>query len=82
MEDDRNIEEKLLLRLLTEKKYVLLRELLAEMNEADIAGIMDSMENEDSLRLFRILPKNMAAEVFADLELDDQAYIIQSLSET
>ena len=73
MEDDRNIEEKLLLRLLTEKKYVLLRELLAEMNEADIAGIMDSMENEDSLRLFRILPKNMAAEVFADLELDDQA---------
>ena len=82
MEDDRNIEEKLLLRLLTEKKYVLLRELLAEMNEADFAGIMDSMENEDSLRLFRILPKNMAAEVFADLELDDQAYIIQSLSET
>lgn len=80
--EERNAEEKLLLRLLTEKKYVLLRELLAEMNEADIAGIMDEMENEESLRLFRILPKNMAAEVFANLELDDQSYIIQSLSET
>ena len=52
------------------------------MNEADIAEVMDDMENEDSLRLFRILPKSKAADVFANLELDDQQYIIQALSET
>jgi magnesium transporter len=51
------------------------------MQTADIAAIMDEMEDEDSLKMFRLLPKDMAADVFADLELDDQQYIIQSLSD-
>ena len=50
------------------------------MMEVDIASIMDSLENEDSLKIFRILPKSMAADVFAELEVDDQKYIIMSLS--
>ena len=40
------------------------------MNEADLASIMDTMEDEESLKIFRILPKAMAADVFADLEFD------------
>ncbi len=70
-----------LITLLAEKKYSVLRETLSSMNVADIAAIMDEMENEDSLKMFRILPKSMAADVFANLELDDQQYIIQSLSD-
>ena len=78
-------EEKLTIETLTEllhsKEYSVLRTTLAEMNEADIAAVLDEMENEDSLKMFRILPKGMAADVFAYLELEDQQYIIQSLSE-
>ena len=78
-------EEKLTIETLTEllhsKEYSVLRTTLAEMNEADIAAVLDEMENEDSLKMFRILPKGMAADVFAYLDLEDQQYIIQSLSE-
>ena len=67
--------------LLESKQYTKLRQTFAEMNTADIAAIMDDMENEDSLKMFRILPKDMAADVFANLEIEDQQYIIQSLSD-
>ena len=79
--EEKTVDEKLLRKLLEEKKYRELRDVLSEMNTVDIAWLMDDMEDEDSLRIFRILPKNMAADVFADLEIDDQQYIIQSLSE-
>ena len=67
--------------LLDSKQYTKLRQTLQEMNTADIAAIMDDMENEDSLKMFRILPKDIAADVFSNLELDDQQYIISSLSD-
>ncbi len=67
--------------LIESKQYTKLRQAFADMNTADIAAIMDDMENEDSLKMFRILPKDMAADVFANLEIEDQQYIIQSLSD-
>ncbi|MBR4529321.1 MAG: magnesium transporter [Lachnospiraceae bacterium] len=67
--------------LLKQKQYASLRARMKEMNTADIADVLDDMEDEDSLKMFRILPKDMAADVFADLELDDQQYIITSLSD-
>lgn len=67
--------------MLNAKQYNRLRSSLSELNEADIAAIMDSMEDEDSLKLFRILPKAIAADVFPQLEVDDQKYIIMSLSD-
>ncbi len=79
MEEKKNSE--ILLELLNSKQYSSLRQTLSEMNEVDIAGILNDMENEDSLKMFRILPKDKAADVFANLELDDQQYIIQSLSD-
>ena len=79
MEEKKNSE--ILLELLNSKQYSSLRQTLSEMNEVDIASILNNMENEDSLKMFRILPKDKAADVFANLELDDQQYIIQSLSD-
>ncbi len=67
--------------LLSERKYTMLRQRIAEMNTADIADAMSEMEAEDSLKMFRILPKDMAADVFADLEADVQQYIIRSMSD-
>ena len=51
------------------------------MNTADIAVIMEELDEEELLKIFRILPKNMAADVFSYLEVDSQQFIITSLSE-
>ena len=67
--------------LLETKQYTRLRQKMAEMNEADIAVIMEELDEEDLLKIFRILPKNMAADVFSYLEVDSQQFIITSLSE-
>lgn len=70
-----------LIELLETKQYSKLRHEVADMNEADIAAVMDSMEDEESLKMFRILPKDLAADVFPMLEVDDQKYIIMQLSQ-
>ncbi len=80
MEEEKTIVE-VLQDLLSSRQYTLLRQTISEMNTVDIAAAMGEMENEDSLKMFRILPKDMAADVFADLELDAQQYIIRSLSD-
>ena len=81
MEEERKEQERLLLEYLRNKEYTKLRQIAAEMQTADIAAILDDLEDEEALKIFRLLPKSMAADVFADLELDDQQYIIQSLSD-
>ena len=81
MEDKNREYEDLLRELLESRQYTKLRQTCADMQTADIAAVMDEMEDEESLKIFRILPKSMAADVFADLEFDDQQYIIQSLSD-
>lgn len=68
-------------KLLSNREYKALREKMVSMNVVDIASVMDEMEDEDSLKMFRILPKTMAADVFANLEIDGQQYIISSMSE-
>ena len=81
--EDKKTEEygKLLRELLEQKQYTRLRQEVADMNVADVAAVMDEMEDEESLRIFRILPKGIAADVFANLEIEVQQYIIQSLSD-
>ena len=80
LQEEKTIAE-ILQELLESRQYTLLRQTISEMNTVDIATAMGEMEEEDSLKMFRILPKDMAADVFADLELDNQQYIIRSLSD-
>lgn len=49
--------------LIGEKKYARLRELLSEMNPADIAQILEDVPERELPVIFRILPKELAAEV-------------------
>ena len=67
--------------LLESKQYTRLRQKVAEMNDADIAAVMEDLEDEELLKMFRILPKSMAADVFSYLEVENQQFIITSLSE-
>lgn len=68
--------------LLKNKSYAALRGKAQDMNEADLANIMEQMEDEDMLTMFRLFPKGLAADVFALLKDDSQHYIINALSES
>ncbi len=78
MEEKRDAE--VIRELLETKQYTSLRQKIADMNTADIATVIEEMEEEELLKIFRILPKNMAADVFSYLEVDNQQYIITRLS--
>ena len=43
--------------LLETKQYTTLRQKVADMNTADVAAVMEEMEEEELLKIFRILPK-------------------------
>lgn len=74
-------ERKELKCLLETKQYTRLRQFLAEWNEVDIASIMEELEEEELLKVFRILPKDMAADVFSYFDVDNQQMIIVSLTD-
>lgn len=77
------IEERLngLKQLIDERKYSTLRQELAEFNEADIATLLEDIDAENQLKIFRILPKDMAADVFAYLPIEVEQEIITSMSD-
>ena len=67
--------------LLGRGQYTRLRQVIQELNDADIADYMEDMEEEEVIKIFRILPKDMASDVFSYLEIDRQQSIITSLSD-
>ncbi len=68
--------------LLETRQYTRLRQTLAaEYNDADIAVLLEEMEEQEMLKVFRILPKDLAADVFSYLDVDNQQFIIRSLSD-
>ncbi len=59
-----------------------LRELLCELNVVDVAFLIERLETKDRLRAFRILPKDISAEVFAYLEAETQAELVRSITDS
>lgn len=74
-------QSEMMQELLMSRQYAELRVFLEKLNEADIAGCMDQLSEEKILKVFRILPKDLAADVFAYLELENQQMIITSLTD-
>ena len=70
-----------LLELAKEKKYRLLKEELVELNEVDIASFIEELDSERTVIVFRMLPKALATEVFAELPVDKQSHIINSITD-
>ena len=75
------IVEKALLKMLEEKKYATLRDILVIMNPADIAALFSSLEEDRLPLLFRLLPKELAAETFVEMETEEQELLIRSFSD-
>ena len=74
--------ENRIIELIAEKKYSKLRSILSEMNPADIAQILNEATSKEQLPvIFRVLPKELAAEVFAYMDSDMQQLIIETFSD-
>ena len=67
--------------MLEEKKYAALRDILLVMNPTDIAALFDDLEERQIPLLFRLLPKELAAESFVEMEPEAQELLIRSFSD-
>lgn len=79
MQERRNLEEQV--KLAKERRFRQLREQLADMNEQDIAELIEELDSEEKVVVFRMLPKELSSETFACLEPEDQHHIINSIGD-
>ncbi len=75
------MDEKILMDLIERKRYIELKEKLSEMNAVDIAELLNPLEHPITLLIFRMLPKDMAVEVFSYFSSEQQADIINAITD-
>ena len=68
--------------MIVRKRYAQLRDLLLPLEAADIASICADLDEERLPLVFRLLPKELAAEVFVELDSDEQEMLIRGFSNT
>lgn len=66
------------MQMIADRSYVLLKRRLNEMNDVDIADLINQLNSSDALIIFRLLGKDQAAMVFTDLEPDMQMRIVET----
>ncbi|MBR3242849.1 MAG: magnesium transporter, partial [Parasporobacterium sp.] len=71
-----------ILSLLDNKKYAAIRDLFVEMNPADIAELFNDLPKDRIPILFRLLPKELAADTFVEMETDIQTHLIKGFSDS
>ena len=75
------IVQKALIKMLDEKKYVTLRDILVTMYPTDIAQIFAELEENQIPLMFRLLTKEQAAETFVEMDPDAQELLIKGFSD-
>ena len=79
---ERNFEVEEVLELLEQKQFNKLKEYLGRINGADFPSIFEALDEKDMIIIFRLLNKEEAAEIFAELDADLQEKLINSFSDT
>lgn len=74
--------ERTLSALLESRRYSSIKDILVTMNPADIAAVFDGVDPEKLPLLFRLLPKELAAECFVELESEMQEVLIRGFSDS
>ena len=67
--------------LLEQKKYSTLKDILVTMNPSDVAELFEEIADERLPRLFRLLPKEQAAETFVEMQPEQQELLIRGFSD-
>lgn len=73
--------ERTLTTLLDDKKYGTLQDILSTMNPSDIAAVFEELDQSRLPLLYRLLPKELAAETFVEMEPDAQELLISGFSD-
>lgn len=68
--------------LLEEKQYKTVRDIISEMQPYDIAALFEDIPEKQAIILFRIIPKNYAAETFVEMDPDQQEMLIRRFTDT
>ena len=75
------IVEKALVKMLEDKKYITLRDILLTMYPSDIAAIFSNLEEKQIPLMFHLLSKEQAAETFVEMDPDAQELLIKGFSD-
>ena len=77
-------EEKIdaLLELLKQRKFTQVYDELKEMRPEDIAPLFEQIDMQDAVKLFRLLPKSLAADTFVEMDSEHQQKLIEAFSDT
>ena len=65
-----------IVKLAEAKKYASLRDFMATLNPADIAEAFGAVSDQSLPLVFRLLPKELAAETFVEMETEQQEILI------
>lgn len=68
-------------KLLQQRQYKAVRSILDVMNEVDIASLLSVLDDKELALAFRLIPKDKAAEVFANMDGSMQTYLVEMFSE-
>lgn len=71
-----------LIDLVRNRDYVTLKTQMIDLQEADLAEFLDELDVKEAVIVYRLVPKEMAAEVFSFLDVEKQAEISLLVSET
>ena len=70
-----------IVKLLNERKFNLVRDIIIQINEVDVADIIDKASPEQAVIIFRLLPKLLAAEAFAYMDSDTRERLVEVLTD-
>ncbi|NMA63484.1 MAG: magnesium transporter, partial [Syntrophomonadaceae bacterium] len=70
-----------ILKLIEDHQLLEARSRLVQMNVVDVADFLENISREKSLIIFRILPKDFAADVFSYMSRKQQRYIVENITD-
>ena len=68
-------------KLLQQRQFKAVRSILDVMNEVDIASLLSELDDKELALAFRLIPKDKAAEVFANMDGSMQSYLVEIFTE-
>lgn len=73
--------EERIIELLCEKKFNELKNILSEMNSADLVEYLEAVPKDQLILVFRLLPKELAADVFVEMDNDQQMLLVSAFTD-
>lgn len=75
------MNKEIFVKLLAQRQFKAVRSILDVMNEVDIASLLSDLDDKELALSFRLIPKDKAAEVFANMNHSMQTYLVEMFSE-